>query len=54
MDIIPPLIFINRNTKVTQPEKYIDILEVSTVIIQDKIDDIESSVELSKESNYKD
>ena len=54
VDMISSLIFINRYSRVIPAEKYIDLFEVSTYDIQDKIDDMETSVDCSNVSNSKD
>ena len=52
VDMISFIFFINRNYRVTPPEKYIDIFEGSTNHIQDQIYDMESSFYCSNESKY--
>ena len=54
LDMISSLIFINRHSIITPPEKYIDIFKGSSYHIQYKIDDMESSVDWSKKPNYED
>ena len=53
VDMISYLLFINRNSRVTPSEKYIDIFKGSTVNKQDQIDDMYISVELSKNQNLR-
>ena len=52
--MISSLIFINSNSRVILPEEYIDLFEVFIENIQDKIDEMESSVDWSNESKYQD
>ena len=52
--MISSLLFINKHSRVTPPEKYIDFFEGPTDRIQDQVDDMESSDDCSNESNYED
>ena len=54
VEMISSPLFINRHSRVTPPEKYIDIFEVSTDNMQYQINDMESSVDCYKKSNSED
>ena len=41
VDTILSLVFINKNSRISPPEKYIDLFELSMDNIKDQIDDIE-------------
>ena len=53
VDMISYLIFIKNYSRITPPEKYIDIFEVSTDHIQDQINDMENSVDESNSEDKK-
>ena len=54
LDMISSLLFFNRHSRVTPPEKYIYLFEVSTDHIQYKIYDMERSFDFSNKSNSED
>ena len=52
--MISSLHLINRDSRVTPPEKYIDLFEGSTDNKQDQIYDVQHSVDWSNESKSED